>query len=84
MAEYLTTAEVASALNVQVDTIYRWRSISNGRGRYAKHPFPEPDKHFGNSPVWSSDRLPEIRAWVASRPPVGRPPKKAAQQRNDS
>lgn len=77
MAEYLTTAEVAAALGVQVDTVYRWRSISQGDGRYAKRPFPEPDKHFGQSPVWRSDRLDEIRAWMATRPPVGRPPKKA-------
>lgn len=75
MAEYLTTAEVAAALNVQVDTIYRWRAISHGTGRYANHPFPAPDKHFGQSPVWDAARLPEIRKWMASRPPTGRPRK---------
>lgn len=76
MAEYLTTEEVAAALGVQTDTVYRWRSISRGAGRYGKRPFPLPDRHFGRSPVWSSDRLDEIKEWVAGRPPAGRPVKK--------
>lgn len=75
MAEYLTTDDVAAALGVLKETVYRWRSISRPGGRYEDRPFPAPDRRFGNSPAWSEERLPEIRAWVEGRPPSGRPPK---------
>ena len=40
-------------------------------GRYAKHPFPEPDGYQGKAPWWRLDRADEIKAWAASRPGQG-------------
>ncbi len=37
------------------------------RGRYADHPFPEPDDYHGKAPWWGLDRRTEILTWAAER-----------------
>jgi hypothetical protein len=74
----LGIADVADFLGVTPATISQYLSESrplvgsiNRKGRYADHPFPEPNGRIGNSPWWSNDRAEEIQAWAASRPGQG-------------
>ncbi len=41
------------------------------RGRYADHPFPEPDGYHGKAPWWRIERKAEIVEWKESRPGQG-------------
>lgn len=41
------------------------------KGRYADHPFPEPDGRVGRAPWWRLERRAEILAWAAERPGQG-------------
>lgn len=54
--EYLGTDEIAALLGVKPQTVrdYAYRGD-----------MPEPDRHFGRSPVWTRET---VDAWIASRP----------------
>jgi predicted DNA-binding transcriptional regulator AlpA len=67
---YLTTADVAALLGVNVQTVRAYRVRSREGGTYAANPFPKPDEIIGQSPVWLPERADEIKQWAASR--VGR------------
>lgn len=67
----LTIDDVANLLGFQRQTIIQYRSDSKPGKRYAKHPFPEPDRVAGRSPLWNLDRWAEIEAWAANRPGFG-------------
>jgi len=62
-AEYLSQADVARELGVARNTVTVWRA------RYAD--FPAPDVTIGRAPGWLPARLPEIRAWMGTRPGQG-------------
>jgi hypothetical protein len=66
-----TTADLAAMLGVKAATIRHYRADSRPRGRYAQHPFPQPDGHLGKTPYWDPGRDDEIRAWAATRPGQG-------------
>lgn len=64
--EYLSQADIGDELGVGGHLVNVWRSRSND--------FPEPDIKVGRKnpvPGWLPARLPEIRAWVESRPGRG-------------
>lgn len=76
----LLIADVAELLGVKQKTISTYLTESRDvvgrgararRGRYASHPFPAPNDHFGRIPWWHQDRADEIRAWDAERPGQG-------------
>lgn len=66
-----STADVAALIGVTPATIRHYRTDSQPGGRYAAHPFPEPDGHIGISPFWLPERDEEIREWAAKRPGQG-------------
>jgi hypothetical protein len=66
-----TTADLAALLGVKPATIRHYRADSRPGGRYADHPFPDPDGHLGITPYWNPERDQEIRAWAAERPGQG-------------
>jgi hypothetical protein len=47
------------------------RGVRERPGRYAGHPFPEPDGYHGKAPWWCWERQDEVREWAASRPGQG-------------
>lgn len=75
----MTTKDVATLLGLGEGTVINYRVYSKPGGRYADHPFPEPDDGVSGRPLWKSERAAEIREWAASRPGKGvgggRPPK---------
>jgi hypothetical protein len=62
-SEYLSQADLARELGVARNTVTVWR------GRYGD--FPAPDVTIGRAPGWRRARLPEIRAWMGTRPGQG-------------
>jgi len=67
----MTMADVAVMLGVKTATIRHYRAVSAPGGRYANHPFPEPDGHLGNVPYWFVTSDNKILAWAAGRPGQG-------------
>lgn len=65
--DYRTIADLADMLGVKAATIRHYRADSLPGGRYADHPFPAEDGHFGRTPVWSVQRDEEIKKWAATR-----------------
>lgn len=41
------------------------------KGRFVKHPFPEPAGRAGRSPIWDPDQEDAIREWARTRPGAG-------------
>jgi hypothetical protein len=66
----LSLADVGEILGLTADTVGRYRRESQGKGRYANHPFPLPDGYVGNSPYWLPERATEISNWSVTR--IGR------------
>jgi hypothetical protein len=60
---YWDVADLARLFRVSLWTVKKWRT----RYRHTEHPFPDPDRYYGRSPVWRRDREPELHAWFASR-----------------
>lgn len=73
--QFLTIAELADRLGKQPQTIHKYRTDSKPGRKFSDQPFPEPDRTVGTMPLWNAGRLPEIKAWVASRRITGRPRK---------
>lgn len=67
-----TMAGIAELLGVKAATIRHYRAVSAPGGRYADHPFPEPDGHLSNVPYWLVTSDDKIRAWAAGRPGKGK------------
>ena len=63
MSDMLSTREVAELVGVKPASIRRYR---------VRGTFPEPDGYVGVTPWWYRST---VEAWLAKRPPVGRPPK---------
>jgi hypothetical protein len=61
---------VGKILGLTPDTVTRYMRESLPDGRYASHPFPDPDGRLGNSPYWLPDRTAEIYNWGVTR--IGR------------
>lgn len=66
-----TTAGIAELLGVKAATIRHYRAVSAPGGRYADHPFPEPDGYLGNTPYWLVSNEDKIKQWAAARPGQG-------------
>jgi hypothetical protein len=69
--DILDRAAVARLIGVEPETISNYLNQSKPGGRYADHPFPEPDGYVGRSPGWRPERANEIRAWADGRPGQG-------------
>jgi hypothetical protein len=77
----LTISEVAELLGsgVKPKTVSQYLLESRAeigktvkrKGRYADHPFPEPDGRIGRAPWWLPSRRTEILTWAAERPGQG-------------
>lgn len=70
-AKLLTLPEIAERIGVTVDSIrvYHQRAARNRRdGNARPGDLPEPDRHYGRSPVW---KLQSIIRWEAKRPGRG-------------
>jgi len=67
MHAVLYTADVAELLGVKPATLRHYRADSLPGGRYADHPFPQPDGKVGSLVYWNTDREQEIRNWAATR-----------------
>lgn len=65
--DILDRRAVADLLGVTPATISNYLYQSKPGGRYADHPFPEPDDRAGRSPVWLAERADEITAWATGR-----------------
>lgn len=71
MAAYLSTADLATLLDIKPATLRFLRAQSKPGGRYADDPFPEPDIVIARSPAWRSERADEIVSWNERRPGQG-------------
>lgn len=71
MHAVLYTADVAELLGVKAATIRHYRADSLPGGRYADHPFPQPDGKVGSLVYWEQVREQELREWAAKRPGKG-------------
>lgn len=60
---YIGTADIAREFGVTRQTVQHWRKRHSD--------FPEPDAEINHAPLWLPGRMPEIRAWEASRPGQG-------------
>jgi len=67
----LDRSAVATILGVRPKTISQYLVESRGEGRYADHPFPQPDGYIGRGPWWHLGREKDIRTWAAARPGQG-------------
>lgn len=80
----LRHAEIAKLLDVLPRTVLQYRIESKAGGRYANHPFPEPDGYQGRSPCWAIGRTIEIREWDRTRVGRGKGGGWWAQKRNQA
>ncbi len=67
----LDRAAVARLLRVAPATVAHYQRESKAGGRYAKHPFPEPDGRVSRAPYWLASRAEEILKWDEDRVALG-------------
>lgn len=60
---YIGIAGIAREFGVTRQAVQHWRKRHRD--------FPEPDAEVDGAPLWLPERLPEIKAWEASRPGQG-------------
>jgi hypothetical protein len=66
--EVLDMAAVGVVFGWSVATVTKYR---NKNGRYADHPFPEPDGYISGAPYWFGNRMDEVERWNLARPGQG-------------
>jgi len=74
----LDRSAVAELLGVAPKTISQFLVESKDGGRYAEHPFPEPDGRIGRGPYWLAAKRQTIIEWDAARPGRGVRPQRGS------